>query len=248
MPMTLDEFSNEFDVLVASYKRFADFDRREPQDTIEFNEYEKSVFLTKAQEEIIKNYYLGTLPIGSFEENEALRRSLEGLVTQKEYTRSEMDVEPLLEDPKFQHITFNLPDNVFYIIYEQVSWDSDDQCLSIKVADVFPAKHDEFWRLRRNPFRGPNSNRVLRLDNGSNHVELVSNNTIGKYTIRYIRTPDPIILVDLPDETINNKSEKTDVTVCEVLHRDLLELAVQMALQSKNINYKQQKSKDSTDV
>jgi len=79
--MTLNELSDEFDVLVASYRRFADFDRREPQDTVEFNEYEKSVFLTKAQEELVKNYYLGTLPIGSFEENEALRRSLEGLVT-----------------------------------------------------------------------------------------------------------------------------------------------------------------------
>ncbi len=248
MLMTLNELSDEFDVLVASYRRFADFDRREPQDTVEFNEYEKSVFLTKAQEELVKNYYLGTLPIGSFEENEALRRSLEGLVTQKEYTNDQIDTEPLLEDPKFNHITFNLPTNVFYIIYEQVMWESDDKCLSGKVADVFPAKHDEFWRLRRNPFRGPNDNRVLRLDNGSNHVELISTNNIGKYTIRYVRTPDPIILVNLPNETINNKSEVTDVTISEVLHRELLELAVQMALQSKNISNKKQSSKDSADV
>jgi len=44
--MTNQEFSNEFDTLVNSYRRFKDFDDREILDSIEFNEYEKSVFLT----------------------------------------------------------------------------------------------------------------------------------------------------------------------------------------------------------
>ena len=53
--MTRLEFSNQFDTLVSSYRRFRDFDSKEPLDTIEFDELEKSQFLTKAQEEIIKN-------------------------------------------------------------------------------------------------------------------------------------------------------------------------------------------------
>jgi hypothetical protein len=93
-----------------------------------------------------------------------------------------------------------------YIIYEQVHWKSDDKCLSSKVADVFPAKHDEFWRLRRNPFRGPNDNRVLRLDNGSTQVELVSKNEIGKYIIRFVKRPLPIILAPLQDEEIDGET------------------------------------------
>jgi hypothetical protein len=48
--MTTGEFSNEFDTLVSSYRRFRDFDHHEPIDTIEFDEYEKSFFLTEAQE------------------------------------------------------------------------------------------------------------------------------------------------------------------------------------------------------
>ena len=46
--MTTSEFSNEFDVLYNNIMSNA---------APGLNEYEKSVFLTKAQEEIIKNYF-----------------------------------------------------------------------------------------------------------------------------------------------------------------------------------------------
>jgi hypothetical protein len=46
--MTIEEFSENFDTLVSSYRRFKAFDGKEILDSIEFNEYEKSVFLTKA--------------------------------------------------------------------------------------------------------------------------------------------------------------------------------------------------------
>ena len=36
--MTIQEFSNQFDTLVSSYRRFKDFDNKESLDTIEFDE------------------------------------------------------------------------------------------------------------------------------------------------------------------------------------------------------------------
>ena len=39
--MTTEEFSNEFDTLVSSYRRFKDFDNKEALDSLEFDEYEK---------------------------------------------------------------------------------------------------------------------------------------------------------------------------------------------------------------
>ena len=69
--MTVSEFSNQFDVLVSSYTRFRDFDDREPRDTIEFDEYEKSLYLTKAQEELVLSLYNGRNSSAlSFEETE----------------------------------------------------------------------------------------------------------------------------------------------------------------------------------
>ena len=57
--MTPAEFSDGFDQLVNSYSRFKSFDNRETFDSIEFNEYQKSLFLTKAQEELIESLYSG---------------------------------------------------------------------------------------------------------------------------------------------------------------------------------------------
>ena len=53
--MTTEEFSNEFDTLLNSYG--------ENPSTIELDEYEKSVFLTKAQEEIVIDLYSGKNPL-----------------------------------------------------------------------------------------------------------------------------------------------------------------------------------------
>ena len=54
--MTVTEFSNEFDVLIDSYRRFKDFDNKENLDSLDFNEYEKSIFLTRAQEDIVTSF------------------------------------------------------------------------------------------------------------------------------------------------------------------------------------------------
>ena len=73
--MTLEEFSNGFDTLVNSYKRFKDFDKQEILDSIEFDEFEKSFYLTRAQEEFVVNLYNGRNPYGvTFEGTEELRR------------------------------------------------------------------------------------------------------------------------------------------------------------------------------
>lgn len=60
--MTTEEFSNGFDVLINSYSGLGD--------SLNFDEYEKSVFLTKAQEEIVEGLYTGKILGDSFEDTE----------------------------------------------------------------------------------------------------------------------------------------------------------------------------------
>ena len=232
--MTVEEFSNEFDILASSYRRFKNFDSMEQLDSLDFNEYEKSIYLTKAQEDIIKELYSGKYTGDAFETNEKLRRELEFLVEQKEYSSSDIIEEhPQLKDDKFNHTVFPLPENLLYIVYEQVSWETDNNCLNSLIADIYPVTHDEYWRIRNNPFKGPNSKRVLRLDKGDTQVELVSSLDIGSYIIRYLRKPDPIVLDTLPDETIDNVSTPQTCKLNESLHRDILDRAVRLALASK---------------
>lgn len=66
--MTNREFSNGFDTLVNSYASQEFFGQS--SNPLNFDEYEKSIFLTKAQEEIVESLYTGKLIGDSFEETE----------------------------------------------------------------------------------------------------------------------------------------------------------------------------------
>lgn len=70
--MTVSEFSNEFDIL---------YNNINSNIAPGLNEYEKSVLLTEAQENLIKSLYNGhNVYQDSFEESEEIRSYLSGLV------------------------------------------------------------------------------------------------------------------------------------------------------------------------
>lgn len=234
--MTTEEFSNAFDTFVSSYSHKAEFGNQASSADIVFDEYEKSLFLTKSQEEIVKELYSGRYTGDSFESNEQLRRELEDLVQQEDCIQC---TSKCLKD-NYKHTIYTLPKELLYIVYEQVQWEKSTPCISGLIADVYPTTHDEYWRITNNPFRGPNNRRVLRLDKGNGEVELVSNNNIGTYTIRYLRKPEPIVLVTSEDApfTYEGKTITTPQTckLDESLHKIILDRAVRYALASKYIN------------
>lgn len=229
--MTNEEFSNEFDILINAYSKKPNFG--EDSILLEFNEYEKSVFLTKAQEEILLSYYNGlNNQYKSFEETEELRRYFSSLV--KTYITSNKLQTINKIDNNSQ--CFTLPNDLWFIIYEQVKLDQNEvNCLENETSVVTPITHDEFYRTYRNPFRTCNKRRVLKLDN-EGYSELISKYNITEYLVRYISKPTPIILVDLPDNlSIDNISNYTECSLHPKLHRIILDKAIQLALQSKNI-------------
>ena len=236
--MTNEEFSNGFDVLVNSYRRFKDFDKQESLDSIEFNEYEKSVYLTKAQEELVINFYNGKNPYGdSFESTEEMRRYLDALVKTKVFTMADA-----LRSigVSANSVLFQLPDDLAFITMEQITYDDEKLgCYNGSTADVYPVTQDEYSRVKDNPFRGPTKYKAIRLDSGNKTVELVLKYAIKEYLIKYLSKPEPIILETLPDGlTIEGASEQTECKLNSILHHTILERAVQMALQSKGISVK----------
>lgn len=220
--MTTQEFSNSFDVLLNSYSATLP---NGASNSIELDEYEKSVLLTKAQEEIVLGLYKGTLTGNSFEETEELRRHLDSLI--KTISPKEAsDVKGLDTKSKF----YKLDDDVWFITYESVDLDDGTKC-SYKNIEVVPVKQDEWHRVKRNPFRRPNKRRVVRLDSGNSTVELVSDYSISNYLIRYIKRPNPIILTSLEGELeINNLKEVTQCELHEALHKIILDRAIQLAV------------------
>lgn len=224
--MTNEEFSNEFDVLANSNSITKPFGLTDTP--LEFNEYEKSVFLTKAQETIVRALYSGNLTGKSFEETEDLRKYLSALVKTKTFKKA--DAYGL----NTGSYLYNLDSDVMFITYETATSTDKKLCSDKAQFEVLPVTQDEFFSTYNNPFRGANERRILRLDIDSG-VELISKYDIDSYTIRYISKPNPIILIDLPDGlSIDNENKETKCELNSVLHRLILEEAVNEALKSRS--------------
>ena len=231
--MTNEDFSNGFDTLLNSYSTVAEFGSDTSSRDIRLDEYEKSQFLTMAQDGVITDLYNGRNPLGeSFEETEQLRRYLSNLVR-------EDSLEPIKNSSgtligiSSSSTFFSLPTDLMYITYEAVKL-SSGKCDGLTNIEVVPVRQDEYHRIKKNPFRGPTDRRALRLDLADGVVEIVCKYPVASYYLRYLIKVDPIILINLSDgQTINGESMSMECTLPEVLHQRVLERAVQMALQSR---------------
>lgn len=221
--MNIKEFSDEFDTLLNSFG---------VTPNITLDEYEKSVFLTKAQEEIVIEAYSGKNGFGdSFEKTEEIRSYLNELIETYETTEKLSGHLGVSSKSAF----FQIPNDVWFITYESATFQDENLgCLNGTEALVIPVPQDDFYKVEKNPFRGPSKKRALRLDIKGNIVEVVSDYNIGRYLIRYIAKPNPIILVNLSDGlSINGVSIETECELNPVIHRAILERAVRLALISR---------------
>lgn len=237
---TASEWSIEFDLM---YNNIAS--DKAPGLT----EYEKSVFLTRAQESIVTGMYNGTFG-ESFESSEALTQYLSVLVAQSsecpELDSDEVEAfGPICSDSQI----FQLPGDLLFITSEFC--ETADSCKGkLPATVVVPVTQDEFWRTFRDPFKGPNKRRVLRLLRSTvspkkddpetptpvpvnyKYAELVPASKVTAYSVRYLRRPKPIILPGV-EETINGYivSGNGGMTceLDEALHSTILSEAVRQA-------------------
>lgn len=234
--MGIKEFSDGFDTLLNSYSVSADFGEETSRQTVALDEYEKSVFLTMAQEELVLSIYKGQNAFGeSFESTEEIRRYLSSLVSTAALTpitNSNGMVLGISSNSKF----FTLPEDLWFITMESVKV-SDSRCKDKNTLKVYPVKQDEYQNIKDNPFRGANSRRALRLDLSDGQVEIISKYNVTEYMVRYLKKLSPIILTDLPDGMkIDGEYEAMGCKLHEALHQKILHYAVMNALQSKGYN------------
>lgn len=231
--MRLTDFSNGFDVLLNSYAAAAGFGSTDNPVSIELDEYEKSIFLSQAQESYVFSLYNGKNPYGEgFEATEEQRRYLSNIIKEARLDPiSTSSGLPLGIDSSSKF--FTLPEDLWFITYESADI-SDGKCEGSSSLAVYPVRQDEYQKIRKNPFRGANDRRALRLDLSDNIVEIVSSHEVTGYYLRYLRKLKPIVLSDLPDGLyINGENEATECELHDALHSRILETAVNMAIQSR---------------
>lgn len=213
--MTTQEFSLEFDLMYNNI-----MSNQAPG----LSEYEKSLFLTQAQEALVLDIYSGKLG-SSFESTEEVTDYLSPLVKQVTYTTK---VEGKGLDSR--SVFFNIDTDIWFKTGEKAIIKDDSlKCgnSTEREVDVVPVTQDTLYRTKNSPFRGPNERRILRLDCEANKVELISKYPIESYTIRYLSKPEPIILEDLPEGlTINGISTPQTCKLSSAIHRAILIRAV----------------------
>ena len=235
--MTTKEFSDAFDTLLNGYSTQMNFGDSASMGGMVLDEYEKSLFLTQAQEQIIVELYTGRNDkTSSFEKTEELRSNLRGLIKTDTPTESDKDFKGISKYSKF----FILPKDVLFITYEAATLsDESAGCKNGTVIPVIPVTQDEFDRVMNNPFRQASKRRALRLDNGLdndlNVAEIVTKYDIKDYTIRYLSKPTPIVLANLDGVSIDKVDKITECKLDSAMHRYILERAVALAIASRSI-------------
>ena len=220
--MDVQELSNLFDTLLQPYITKDNFGE---QNTLVFDEYEKSIFLTKAQEQIILELYQ------ELEQSEENRKYLSNLIKTENYVPVGEQDETLINNI-FKSYKVEIEDSVLFMIYEQCTLSDENNCINGRIVSVVPTIHDDLDKVLKNPFKSPNNRKVIRLD-FDNKIELISKYNISNYKVRYLKKPNPIILVKLEDLNIDKKQEVSNGETNPILHERIVQRAVQLAVQSK---------------
>lgn len=220
--MDVQELSNLFDTLLQPY---ITKDVSGEQNTLAFDEYEKSIFLTKAQEQIVLELYQ------ELEQSEENRKYLSNLIKTGNYVPVGEQDNTLINNT-FKSYKVEIEDSVLFMIYEQCTLSDDNNCINGRIVSVVPTIHDDLDKVLKNPFKSPNNRKVIRLD-FDNKIELISKYNISNYKVRYLKKPNPIILVKLEDLNIDKKQEVSNGETNPILHERIVQRAVQLAVQSK---------------
>lgn len=234
--MTNQEFSNEFDIL---------YNNITSNQAPGLNEYEKSVFLTKAQDEIIKAYFNPKtnkvqegfdgserrqidfsmlVKVASFEAHRESEKSTEA--STNELSPSE-PIDPVIIP--FGKAAFDNNDNsksvnlgklnILMIINEYILVTRDSDTKDVRLT-VIPISYNEYDRIMSKPFKRPTKFNAWRLLNSSdltNTADLIvgPNDTIKKYVVRYVKRPKPIILANAIEGDLTIDGENKE-TPCEL--------------------------------
>ena len=217
--MTTQEFSDQFDVL---YNNIAS------NEAPGLDEYEKSVFLTKAQDEVVKNYFNPKSNKLQEGYDGSQKRQIDFSTLTRTFTVSNF-TSPTF-DSRGSSFSFPANDRIMMIINEKLTVERNSNVITLTVV---PIRFDEYDRLMSKPFKRPLKNQAWRLINNStpNEAEIIAGygDQIQTYTARYIRRPKPIILSNLEGVQIDGETEAMTCELDPIIHEEILQRAVELA-------------------
>lgn len=231
--MTNTEFSDEFDIL---------YNNITSNQAPGLDEYEKSVFLTKAQSDILREYFNSRVDgtNGGFDGSQKRQYDFSRLIKTATLTEDNTIISKVDTRSK----CYKFPTDYFLSVNEIL----EDEKRQYSVVSI---SYSDYQRLMMKPYAYPSKNTAWRLftstseeskgssgtDSKSDKVTIPIAEIIGKfignlsYRLRYVKEPSPIILVPLTDDgvSIGGRKEESPCELPSQLHSEILERAVTLA-------------------
>lgn len=191
--------------------------------------YEVTKYFTKAQPIVVDSIY------AEYEKSEDARRKLANLVVTAKLSKATVSNDYKLY-PEYTTV-YTSPTNLRYIVNEQVRMNVNaDKCIKGKVIDIQPVLHDELDDIIKNPYRF-NMHRGLRLDTNHGIEILTKDKNIDYYQIRYIKNPEPVLIIFDSTEDSNDyvdgvqfiSTNASNGSLIPELHDKLAEIAAKLA-------------------
>lgn len=223
------------------------------------NIHEKSLFLTRAEYEIVSNYAIAqskgnTTGVG-LDDSAKRQADFSSLMATAKAGPLQIQISSPYQRFDGRSSLYNMTKDaeghkldLFVITNETFTPQGSD-----KVLQIVPLTHEEYTRLMSKPFKRPIKGQAWRLNTGvyfgQKVIEVIAgpgtDNGGGDYIIRYLRRPKPIILGDLDGLSIDGYIWGGDTTPvspganmiygdnpCEIdesLHEAILQRAVELA-------------------
>lgn len=219
--MTNSEFSNQFDVLYNNI-----MSNQAPG----LDEYEKSVFLTKAQNELVLAYFnpKGNKFLDGFDGSE--ERQIDFSKLMKTQTVTSFGASTF--DGRSAGVgSITTPTDVLLYVNERVEVTRGTGTVLLT---VIPISYVEYSRQMSKPYKRPTHYQAWRLlatGDPSTSADIIagSNDTLTKYVARYVKRPRAIILTTLEGVTLDGQTAEQTCELDPILHEDILQRAVELA-------------------
>lgn len=218
--MTKNEFLNQFNVL---------YNNTTSNQAPNLNEYEISVFLTKGEYEVLKNYF-----------NPKSNKLGEGF---DDSPKRHVDFSSLTKEITLTS-NFVLPTDLLFPLEETVT-EKDSKGKYTGTLIVVPLSYHEYQRLKSKPYGYPLKRQAWRILNNGQQFQLIVHPgmSVNSYKLRYIKKPNPIILYNAEEYIDNNELLTIDgypkvgtgsyvypeINIPEELHQEVLQRAVELA-------------------
>jgi hypothetical protein len=234
--MTTDEFSRQFDV------RFNNIDSNLAHGV---TEYEKSLYLTQAQLEIVKNYFnpKGNKYQEGFDGSPKRDVDFSNIIKVKAlgtgtyagnagtYSAQAFGVKAL---------QLKIDDDVMMILNERFSFNgAGNPSVYTYDTTVVPIEYKQYQTILGKAYKDPPIRQTWRfirsgeVATGNINVELIVKSNFNPslhyiYYVRYLQRPTPIILEDLGSLTIQGEHEPMTCQLSPEIHEEVLGRAIEL--------------------